>query len=207
MARAEYAETGEVRMSEVDNFFGLVLKNRSYRRFDESISLSEDLLKDLVFTARHTASAANLQPLRYRLVFDETEKEKLFSGLSWAAYLKDFHGPEKGERPGGYIIILRDSSVKGSHFMFDAGISAQTILLDAVSRGFGGCMIASFTRDRLLKDLDIPEAFEPVLVIALGKPAEKCIIEDIDESGDIKYFRDEKNIHHVPKRKLSDLLI
>ena len=194
-------------MPEVESFFDLVLKNRSYRRFDESFLLSEQFLKDLVFTARHTASAANLQPLRYKVVFAEVEKEKLFSTLFWAAYLKNFDGPEKGERPGGYIIVFKDSSSKGNNFMFDAGISAQTILLDAVSKGFGGCMIASFNKDQLLKDFEVGRHLDPVLVIALGKPVEQCIIEDVNESGDIKYFRDEKKIHHVPKRKINDLLI
>ncbi|MCB9481121.1 MAG: nitroreductase family protein [Desulfobacteraceae bacterium] len=194
-------------MPEVDSFFDLVIKNRSYRKFDESASLTEEFLKELVFTARHTASAGNLQPLRYRLVFDQKEKEILFKSLSWAAYLKDFEGPEKGNRPGGYIIMLRDLSSIGNHYMFDAGISAQTILLDAVSKGFGGCMIASFNKNNLVKDFEIDENFEPVLVIAIGKPAEKCIIEDVNESGVIKYYRDSENIHHVPKIKLNDLLI
>jgi nitroreductase len=194
-------------MSEVNSFFELVLKNRSYRKFDEKFSLSEKILRELVFTARHTASAANLQPLRYRLVFDESEKEKVFKNLAWAAYLKDFDGPEKGQRPGGYIVVLKDCSFGGHHFMFDAGISSQTILLDAVSRGLGGCMIASFDKKKILSELKIKENFEPVLVLALGKPDEKCIIEDAENKDEIKYYRDEKGIHHVPKRELDDILI
>jgi nitroreductase len=194
-------------MPEIGNFFDLVLKNRSFRRFDETFSLSEQFLKDLVFTARHTASAGNLQPLRYKIVFDEAEKEKLFPNLAWAAYFKDFDGPKKGQRPGGYIVIFKDISFKGNYFMFDAGISAQTILLDAVSKGFGGCMIASFNKTRVLNDFEISENFEPLLVIALGKPLEKSMIEDLNDLGDIKYYRDENDVHHVPKRKICDLLI
>ncbi|MDY0132342.1 MAG: nitroreductase family protein [Desulforegulaceae bacterium] len=194
-------------MPKIEIFFDLVIKNRSFRRFDESFDLDEEFLKGLVFTSRHTASAGNLQPLRYRLVFEKKEKEKLFSSLSWAAYLKDFDGPVKGERPGGYIVICKEISLKGNHFMFDTGISAQTILLDAVSKGYGGCMIASFNLKRLVKDLEISQGVEPVLVIALGKPMEKCIIEDAEDSKEIKYYRDEKNIHYVPKIKLDSLLI
>jgi nitroreductase len=194
-------------MPELDYFHGLTLKNRSYRRFNEKSHISEDLLKYFVSLARITPSAANLQPLRYSLVFEEDKKESVFLNIFWAAYLKDWDGPEKGERPGGYIVISRDASLNGNHWMFDVGISAQTILLGAVDKGFGGCMIASLKSKEIKESLKIKDPFEPVLVIALGDVVEDIVIEDIDESGDVKYYRDESNTHHVPKRRLEDLLI
>lgn len=193
-------------MQQVD-FGDIVLKNRSYRRFYENYELNDKYLKKLVSYARLTPSAANLQPLRYRLVFLEEEKEKVFNTLSWAAYLKNFDGPVKGERPGGYIVVLKDSLSKGDLYKYDAGISAQTILLGASFSDLGGCIIASFKKDELIKELSVPPEVEPVLVIALGKPLEKVVIEDVGKDKDIKYFRDENQVHHVPKIKLDDLII
>jgi nitroreductase len=193
-------------MQQLD-FGDIVLKNRSYRRFYENHALDDKYLKKLVSYARLTPSAANLQPLRYRLVSAEDEKEKVFNTLLWAAYLKDFDGPVKGERPGGYIVVLKDSSVKGDLYKYDAGISAQTILLGASFSDLGGCIIASFKKEELIRKLSLPKEVEPVFVIALGKPLEQVVIEDIKKDGDIKYFRDENRVHHVPKIKLDDIII
>lgn len=194
-------------MPELGYFYNLTLKSRSYRRFNEENCISKDLLKYLVSLARVAPSTANLQPLRYSLVFEEDKKEAVFLNIFWAAYLKDWDGPKKGERPGGYIVVSRDTLLNGNHWMFDVGISAQTILLGAADRGYGGCMIASLRSKEIKEALNIIDGFEPVLVIALGEVVEEVVIEDIDGFGDIKYYRDENNIHHVPKRRLEDLLI
>ena len=67
-------------------------------RFYENKKITEDELKELVDTGRNTPSAANRQPVRYKLVCDEVMKEKVFECLGWAGYLKDWAGPVKGER-------------------------------------------------------------------------------------------------------------
>ncbi|PID77850.1 MAG: nitroreductase [Deltaproteobacteria bacterium] len=187
-------------------FYDLVVRNRSYRRFNEERVLTRQELEYLVSLAGKTPSAGNLQPLRFRPVYEKNEKEELFDSLFWAAYLKDWKGPSPGERPGGYIIVCRDISVKGSNWMFDTGISSQTILLGASDMGLGGCMIASFNREKVSEFIKSKD-FEPVLVIALGLPGEKILLEDVHNNGSIKYYRDENDIHHVPKRKLEALLI
>ena len=40
-----------------------------------------------------------------------------------------------------------------------------------------------------------------------GKPAEKIVIKEIEEGEDIAYYRDENDVHYVPKRKLSDIIL
>ncbi len=184
----------------------LIYRCRSYRRFDESFRLDRELLLSLIRLARLSASAGNLQPLKYILSWEPEKNQKIFSYLRWAAYLKDWPGPGAGERPTAYIIVLGDRDI-AQVFGVDAGLATQNILLGAVEKGLGGCIIGSVDREGLREALGIPERFEILHVIALGKPAEQVVIEDIPEGGDIRYWRDEKGIHHVPKRPLSELVL
>ena len=189
----------------VMNFKNLVLKNRSYRRFDQSFSVETKTLEKLVDLARLSASAANRQPLKYLLYNAPRDCERIFPSLAWAGYLNDWSGPVSGERPSAYIIILGDKSITES-FSVDHGIAAQSIMLGASEIGLGGCMIASIKREQLRKELNIPEIYDILLILALGKPAEKVIIEEVVENN-IKYWRDSKENHHVPKRSLNELII
>jgi nitroreductase len=130
----------------------------------------------------------------------------IFSYLAWAAYLKDWPGPSEGERPSAYMIILGDTRVCLS-FGCDHGIAAQNILLGAVERGLGGCILGAIQRKDVRKALEIPDHYEILIAIALGKPKESVKIEQVASDGDIKYWRDEQGIHHVPKRSLNDIIV
>jgi len=184
----------------------LVLRNRSYRRFDETHRIERDTLVELVDLARHTASAANRQPLRYILSCDPDTNARIFPCLAWAGYLKDWPGPEPGERPTAYIVITVDTRI-AKDWWCDDGIAAQTMLLGAVERGLGGCMIGAIQKDRLREALSIPEHLFIRLVLALGKPAETVVIEDLEPGGDVRYWRDDAGVHHVPKRRLEELIV
>ncbi|HDQ39950.1 MAG TPA: nitroreductase family protein [Desulfonatronum sp.] len=184
----------------------LVSRTRSYRRFYENHALSLGALEELVDTARLTASAANLQPLRYILSVDPSMNARIFPLLSWAAYLKDWSGPDAGERPAGYIILMGDvKHLKTA--VWDMGIAAQTILLSAMETGIGGCMIGSVQKTELAELLQVPEGFEILLSIALGKPKEKVVLEQMKQDGDVRYWRDNKGTHHVPKRDLESIVL
>ena len=188
------------------NLGELVLKNRSYRRFYENDPIKHEMLRQLVDLARLSGSAANLQPLKYMLSDDQKLNASIFLHLRWAGYLKDWDGPAEGERPSGYIIILGDQNITKS-FGCDHGIAAQSILLGATELGLGGCMIGSIQREGLRRELEIPTHLEILLVIALGKPKESVEIETIGTEGDVKYWRDENDIHRVPKRSLDEIII
>ncbi len=183
----------------------LVLKNRSYRRFHEEASVGRETLKELVDLARLSATGGNAQPLKFMLSGDAARNGKIFPTLGWAAYLKDWSGPGEGERPAAYIIILGDKRLKPS-FGCDHGIAAQSILLGATEKGLGGCIIATIQKPALAQALSLPEHFEILLVIALGKPKETVVIEPVGPDGDIKYWRDSRSVHHVPKRSLDELI-
>lgn len=184
----------------------LILKNRSYRRFYENELIERDTLKELVNLARLSASGANLQPLKYVLSNSEGRNEDIFKTLGWAGYLKDWNGPEKGERPSAYIIILNDLSISKNSFL-DPGIAAQSILLGAVEKGLGGCMLGNIDKKELKAVLNLEDSYEIALVIALGKPKEEVVIETIELDGDVKYWRDKEKIHYVPKRALDDIIL
>ncbi len=185
----------------------LIKKNRSFRRFYQDQVLNLETLTGLVDLARLSASAANLQPLRYILSVDSQKNSQIFSCLSWAGYLKDWKGPKKGERPSGYIIILSDSEKANDYVGYDCGIASQSILLGAREKELAGCMIASIKRQQLRSLLNIDVRFKILLVIAIGTPKEDVVIETVDSDNSIRYWRDSANVHHVPKRKLEDIII
>ena len=184
----------------------LIKKNRSYRRFDENVEITEDQLKSWINLGRLSASGANLQPLKYMISVDKKLNDTIFPTLAWAGALKDWPGPAEGERPTAYIIILGDSSIS-KNFGVDHGIAAQSILLGAVEAGYGGCMIASIKKEALRNVLELDEQYEILLVLALGKPAEKVMLTNLPEDGSTKYWRDEQSTHFVPKRKLDDIIL
>jgi nitroreductase len=184
----------------------LVLKNRSYRKFYQNEVIQLGTLKELIDLARLSASVANLQPLKYIISNGSVENEKIFKTLGWAGYLKDWNGPIEGEKPSAYIVILNDLSISKKPSL-DTGISAQSILLGAVEKGLGGCMIGNINKVELTSVLNLDENFAIDLVIALGKPKETVVIDEMILSAGIKYWRDEKEVHHVPKRSLDEMIL
>ncbi len=188
----------------------LILKNRSYRRFDQSAIVPMKLLREMVEAARLSGSARNMQPLRYMLFNDALSCAKIFPMLAWAGYMKEWAGPAEGERPSAYIIQLGDLDLTNDWWC-DDGIAAQSMLLTAVEQDFGGCIIGSVQREKLRDLLEISDQYKIIQVIALGKPAEKVVLDEVKaggpDAGDIKYWRDEKGVHHVPKRSLDELII
>jgi nitroreductase len=184
----------------------LIKANRSCRRFDEKHPISAANLLELVNLARLSASAANLQPLRYILSCDPVTNTKIFECLTWAYYLKEWPGPKPGERPGAYIVILHDTRVSKT-LDCDHGIAAQSILLGAREMGLAGCMLAAVKRPKLRRLFDIPTPMKIKLVLAVGKPRETIVIDTVNIGSDIRYWRDENQVHHVPKRRLKDIVL
>jgi len=188
------------------DFRELVLKTRSYRRFEQKAAVDTATLRDLIDLVRRVPSAANRQPLRYIASCGPRMNAGIFETLSWAGALPDWPGPEEGERPAAYVVILHDKQVCDSA-PHDVGIAAQTLLLAAVSVGLGGCMFGSVQRSKLREILQIPESLEIVLVVALGRPVEKVVLEDAQPGTSLKYYREPDRAHHVPKRRLEDVLL
>ncbi|MDY0109912.1 MAG: nitroreductase family protein [Candidatus Krumholzibacteria bacterium] len=184
----------------------LVRRCRTCRRYRAERAVSHATLDELVDLARLTASAANKQPLRYLLCCDAERNALVFPHLRWAAYLTDWDGPAPVERPAAYIILLGDREVS-PQVRWDDAIAAYTIMLGAAERGLGACIFASIARDELRASLAIPERYEILLAVALGEPAETVVIDEVGLDGDIRYWRDAAQVHHVPKRRLEDVIV
>ncbi len=182
----------------------LVIMNRSYRRFNSKVKISVKQLESWIELARFCASGRNMQSLKYAVSVNEKINDKIFPHVGWAGYLSNWKGPEVGERPVAYIAVLHDKSLADNYFC-DDGIAIQSILLGAVEDGFGGCIIGSFNKMRVTKILEIPAYLEILWLIALGKTAEKVVLEEV-KNNDIKYWRDKNDVHHVPKRSLTEII-
>ncbi len=183
----------------------LVKKSRTIRRFYQDTPVDMETLRELVDLARLSPSGSNLQPLKYYLSNQPEKNALIFQHLAWAGYLKDWPGPEEGERPTAYIIIMGDSTIS-KNFGCDHGIATQSIMLGAAEKGLGGCIIGSVKRAELSAVLNLPPQFEILLVLALGKPKEIVQVDPIGADGSVKYWRDEQKVHHVPKRDLKDII-
>ncbi len=184
----------------------LIKANRSCRRFDEGHPIHLDTLMALVDLARLSASAANLQPLKYILSCDAEINAQIFNCLKWAGYLKAWVGPAIGERPSGYIVVLNDTRISKT-MDCDHGIASQSILLGAREMGLAGCMLAAVNRPKLSAALEIPDHLKILLVLAIGKPIEQIVIDPVGANGDIRYWRDDHQVHHVPKRALEEIVV
>ena len=186
----------------------LVTQTRTVRRFQENKALSRATVEELVQLARFGGSARNSQPLRYMIITEKNMRARVFPHLGWAGYLRDWAGPEEGERPTAYILCLltKKRCVGPEHeAYFDLGISTQNILLGAAEKGIFGCRIGSFSKN-LAANMGIGDDHKVLLVLALGYPAEKVVIEEVASDGDVRYWRDSQGVHHVPKRILTDIL-
>ncbi len=186
------------------DFLELCAKTRACRRFREAEGMPQGSLDWLISCARLAPCAGNAQALRFALAESRAACEAVFPALKWAALYKDWDGPEEGERPSGYIVILGEREKRARLNAIDAGIAAQTIQLAAQTRDFGCCIFLSFDPAMVMKALDLPGELEPLLVLALGPQKEVRVADEAQ--GSLAYWRDEKGVHHVPKLPLSTLV-
>ncbi len=184
----------------------LLTANRTCRRFYQDVAVENEILRELVGLTRLSASGSNRQPLKYILSCDPAKNAVIFQCLGFAGALKDWPGPSEGERPSAHIIILGDTEIRKT-FGCDHGIAALSIFLGAREKGLGGCMHGNVKREVLGKALDIPSRYEILLVLSLGKPKEEVVLETLEPGGSFNYWRDSDNVHHVPKRRLDDIII
>lgn len=190
-------------------FLDIVKHSRSYRGYDSSYTFTKEALMAYVDCARYAPSSVNAQPFRYYLAWEQAEVATLQSATGWARALPELKLPHEGKCPTAFIVICQDMNLGDAlpRYQKDVGIVAQTMLLAAASEGLGGCMIGNYSAKIVKELLSLPEHLSPVLIVAFGKPDETIHIVDAEEGGNIAYYRDENDVHYVPKRKLEDIVL
>ena len=185
----------------------LIESARSTRSFKPDVQISMETLEALVDTARKAPAAMNLQPLKYKLVTAEEEKKALMGITRWATSLSVKLPPE-GHEPSAFIVICHDKDIAEERpiFMIDVGIVSEVMILAAKELGLDCCLIGSATGDAIKNALSLHESIAPKLILALGVSDERAVLENATD-GNVGYYRDEANTHHVPKRRLEDIII
>ena len=186
-----------------DNLYKLILKRRSVRLFKQK-KVSLDMITKIVNCARLAPSAANLQVIDYLVVDKIDLKEKIFECLKFAAYISPGRNPSKGQRPAVYVILLVNKERVKDLNLRDIGAAAENMLISLLAFNLGGCWLQNIDKDKIKKALNINEKYEIDSLIAAGYPDESPKLEA--DSSKVKYWLDEKDCLHVPKRPLSDVL-
>ena len=198
----QYRSSQAVSSVKKEGLASLLIKNRSTRGYDASYIVRADQLRRIVGVNNKLASARNRQPLRFRLVTAD-EAQKVLPFIRMGAGLKELLLPLAGTEPNAFIVVCSTIEPRNSTYV-DLGISAQSMLLQAVEMGLNGLCIMDFDADRLVGSLQLP--YRPLLVIAIGKSGEKARLIDINEGDDHSYYR-ENGVHYVPKVVVEDLII
>ncbi len=184
----------------------LTLRNRSYRRFHQDVPVDMQTLRELVDLARISQSPWNQQAIKFLLCNRPEVNAEIFKHLVWASRMPEWPGPAEGERPAAYIIVVADKEL-GKVFNYDHVVAGTSILLGAVERGLGGCLVGAFSQKKMQATLKLGERYVPLLAIALGKPNERIVLDEVGPDGNTAYWNDEQGVHHVPKRSLDDLIL
>ena len=185
------------------NFLSLAEKTRSYRRFQENRQIPLELLKNLVRDAGLAPCASNLQQLRFSIVTDKSERENLFAGIGWAAFIKDWKGPVVGERPSAYIVV--HAPVEKKFFTgIDVGIAVSYVVLSASASGIGSCILLNYNKNSVNEIIPVSD-YTPEILIALGYPGETVVLEK--NSDVLHYWHDNEDKHHVPKMTPAKLIL
>ena len=181
----------------------LLRQNRSYRGYDKSCVVTQAQLRRIVEVCTRIPSGRNQQALRFKLITKDTGADRMQGLYKLGGALPELHLPFPGTEPEAFIVIC---SVKEPDrwVNMDIGIAAQSMLLKAVEMGLGGICIGAFNKQAVTDTFALP--CEPVLVLAIGKPAEQIELVPVHAEEPLKYYR-ENGIHYVPKIVANDLIL
>ena len=183
-------------------FAKLVAKNRSYRGYDNSFTVREDQLRRIMEVVPACPSARNQQVLRLRPVL-AAEADKVLPFIRLGSALRDMKLPLPGTEPRAFIVIC-STAAEDKYVNMDIGIIAQTMLLQATEIGLNGICIGAFDHEAVQKSLELP--YEPLLIVAIGKGAEKIQMVGISEDESHNYYRQD-GVHFVPKLPLDKIVL
>ena len=187
----------------------LIYKDRSYRGFDRSYRFTREEMEEYVDVMRMSPSSMNKQALKFYIAYEEELVSRIQRETGWAKRLPQMELPHPGKEPTAFIIICQDKEVDPNLNLYqrDIGIAAHSALLLAAEKGLGGCMLGSINAGNLKEIMGYGDRLAPIIVVALGKPDETIRVVPLPEDGNTDYYRDDDDIHYVPKRSLEEVLL
>jgi len=186
--------------------FKTMLQQRRTVRFFRQTPIKSVQLEELIDAATKASCAANQQRLRYITVQGDSAAE-LHKLCAFAALVKPCRSSTLGvNAPTAFIAVLGPVNANAV-IQADAGAAIQSMEFAACNIGLGMCWIGAFEREKTEKLLAPPEGYTILYLLAVGVPAEQPVRDDIDESGDVRYYLDEENTLHVPKYTAASLIL
>lgn len=137
-------------------------KLRATRWFTED-DVSDDVLRQVLETARWTGSARNRQPWRFHTVRNPATRAELSRCGAYAVHLR-----------AAPVVLLLALDHSWDDAEFDGGRVAQSIMLAAHTLGLGSCPVTFFPDDNVERATTLAGCTAPWQVrtaIALGHPA------------------------------------
>lgn len=190
-------------MFDTDSVLKMILSRRTIRQFKQD-PIPIEYLEKCIEAARFAPSASNLQPLEFFLIIDAEKVKEVFPMLKWAAYISPKGNPQEGRKPTAYLALLVNKSIRETGAEYDVGAAVENFILSAWSFGIGSCWMVSVDRIRFRDVFNVPQEYIIDSIVALGYPDESPVVETADKN--IRYWKDNNGILHVPKRPLKDIL-
>jgi nitroreductase len=178
-----------------------IKKKRTIRLYKQK-KISYKILEDCVDSARLSSSARNAQPLEYIIIDDEKILKNLLPFIRFGGFITEDKKAKPGFEPTALIIILVKKGFE-QYSAYDVGIAAQNISLVAFENKIGTCMMGAIDKENIKKELKVPDSYLVDLVITLGYPAEKPLVEEKDQEP--RYER-KNDIFYVYKKELKKVL-
>ena len=196
-------DAGHKRAPQRPSLDTLLLHNRSYRGFDPEYVVHRRQLDAMIAVNTKVASSVNMQRLRFRPVVKGPEADAVNKHIRMGRGLPHLQLPFPGREPEAFIVVC-STAAENHGIDIDLGISVQSMLLKAVEMGLGGLIIRNFDREPVREALALP--YEPICVVAFGKPAEQIELVPVHEGDSLTYYRRD-GVHYVPKLTAEDLTL
>ena len=188
------------------DIMNLLEGRRTYRRFDESRQIPDNVIADMKRAAQLSSSAMNRQPLRYIYIRTPETVNAVFDITSWGGALPNGEGrPKIGERPTLFVVLLTEKALSTKFTAFDEGLAASNLTLAAYAHGVGSCILGSVKVDSLREMLSVDDALDISCVIGFGYPAHKSRIVEVENGESTSYYLDANRDFVVPKKKTGDV--
>jgi nitroreductase len=146
-----------------------VQKRRSYRGLDP-VEITDAVVKQLAQSASLAPSCYNNQPWKFIFIRSKEKLEKMHAVLS--------KGNEWVHDASCIIAVMSKKDLdcvikEREYYLFDTGIAVGQMLLTATELGLVAHAIAGYAPDKAKKLLSIPDEWNLIALIAVGKKSRK----------------------------------